>query len=146
MRQAPGLAKLSAASSMQPLYRSTKPRNVWAIVDAEKPVKSRRTGAPRKNSSRARSHSSRLPTKASAIASWRWVKAHSSSSPLSRGRFSELLAHSRENVRLAGESGDEELCALTHLQLAIADAFVGNLDECERALDGSSAVPPFDAT
>jgi len=54
---------------------------------------------------------------------------------LSHGYISEFLEHSRANVRLAGESGDEELCALTLSDLACAEAFVGNFDDCERALD-----------
>jgi class 3 adenylate cyclase/tetratricopeptide (TPR) repeat protein len=51
------------------------------------------------------------------------------------GRFSEFRENSRETLRLARESGDEDLCALAHVQLAIAEGFVGNLDECDRGLD-----------
>ena len=58
-----------------------------------------------------------------------------SHAPLSHGRLSEFLAHTRENVRLADEHGDEELCAVTRFELAVAEGFVGNLDDTERALD-----------
>jgi class 3 adenylate cyclase/tetratricopeptide (TPR) repeat protein len=58
-----------------------------------------------------------------------------SNARLTRGRISEYLQATRENVRLAGEHGDEELCALTRFELATAEGFVGNLDDCERGLD-----------
>ncbi len=52
-----------------------------------------------------------------------------------RGRFSEFRERAQETVRLARESGDEDLYALVHLDLAFAEGFVGNLDNCVRALD-----------
>jgi len=64
----------------------------------------------------------------------RLASAHSNGL-LARGRLSQFLQRSRENVRLARESGDAGLCALSHFDLAVAEGFVGNLDECERALD-----------
>jgi class 3 adenylate cyclase/tetratricopeptide (TPR) repeat protein len=54
---------------------------------------------------------------------------------LTRGRLSEFLEHTRENVRLADKSGNEELRALTHHLQAVAEGFAGNFDACERALD-----------
>jgi class 3 adenylate cyclase/tetratricopeptide (TPR) repeat protein len=54
---------------------------------------------------------------------------------ITRGRLSEFLEHTRANVRLADESGNEELRALTHHLQAVAEGFVGNFDACERALD-----------
>jgi tetratricopeptide (TPR) repeat protein len=61
---------------------------------------------------------------------------------ITRGRLSEVLQRSRENVRLAGASGDNELCALSYFDLAVAAGFVGDLDECERALDEFFRGPP----
>jgi class 3 adenylate cyclase/tetratricopeptide (TPR) repeat protein len=53
---------------------------------------------------------------------------------LTRGHFREFLALSQDNARRADESGDEALRALTWLDLAAAEAFVGNLDDGDRAL------------
>ena len=56
--------------------------------------------------------------------------------PSSRAAVSpSSYSRSRENVRLATNSSDEELFALSVFDLAVAAGFVGNLDECERALD-----------
>jgi tetratricopeptide (TPR) repeat protein len=54
---------------------------------------------------------------------------------LTRGRLAEFLQSARQNVRLARESGDAALCTESYLNLAIAEGFVGNVGECERALD-----------
>ncbi len=55
--------------------------------------------------------------------------------PLSRGRISEARYDARKAARLAEEHGDAELRSLTQFQLAVVEGFVGNFDECERALD-----------
>jgi hypothetical protein len=47
---------------------------------------------------------------------------------LTRGRLSEFLEHTRENVWLADKSGSEELRALTHHLQAVAEGFAGNFD------------------
>jgi hypothetical protein len=52
-----------------------------------------------------------------------------------RGHLSEHLALAREGVSRADGSGDENLRALARAQVAIAAAFVGNFDECQRAID-----------
>ena len=54
---------------------------------------------------------------------------------LSRGRLSECLAHARTCAQLADEHGDEEVRCLAQFHLGISEAFVGNFDESERALD-----------
>ena len=61
---------------------------------------------------------------------------------LSRGRLSEGVEHARRCARRADESGDEELRSLSQLQLAVAEGFVGNFDECDRALDEFFRGPP----
>jgi tetratricopeptide (TPR) repeat protein len=65
------------------------------------------------------------------------VRLHlaSSNALLGHGRFSEFVEHTRENVRLADESGDEDLRAMTRSERAAAEGFAGNLDDCERTLD-----------
>jgi len=54
---------------------------------------------------------------------------------LSRGRLSECLAHVRTCARLADEHEDEEIRSLAQFHLGSSEAFVGNFDEAERALD-----------
>jgi class 3 adenylate cyclase/tetratricopeptide (TPR) repeat protein len=58
-----------------------------------------------------------------------------SNAAIARGRFSEFLELARENARRAGECGDEEIRSMTRIELAFAEGFVGNLDECERGLE-----------
>ncbi len=58
-----------------------------------------------------------------------------SNARLARGHVSEYLAHTRANVRRAGESGDQELLAMARFEVATAEYFVGNLDDSERALE-----------
>src|SRR3989454_6185521 len=69
-----------------------------------------------------------------------------SNTRITRGRFSEFLELTRENVRRVGESGDEHLRALIRLDLVAAEGFVGNFDDCERDLDEffRSAPGPID--
>jgi hypothetical protein len=54
---------------------------------------------------------------------------------LSRGHILEYLKLARESVVRAAASGAEELRAVSLGELVTAEGFVGNLDECERALD-----------
>jgi class 3 adenylate cyclase/tetratricopeptide (TPR) repeat protein len=58
-----------------------------------------------------------------------------SNGQLSRGRLSEALERARRAARLADKDGDEELRSLTQSTLAAAEGFVGNFDECDRAID-----------
>jgi class 3 adenylate cyclase/tetratricopeptide (TPR) repeat protein len=64
---------------------------------------------------------------------------------VARGYVAEFLALSRDNARRARESGDEALCALTQLDVAFGEWFVGDLEGCERSLDEFFRRVPGDA-
>jgi class 3 adenylate cyclase/tetratricopeptide (TPR) repeat protein len=54
---------------------------------------------------------------------------------LARGHIREFATLSRDNARRAAESGNGALRTMIQLDLAFAEAFEGNLDDCERTLD-----------